>query len=52
MGPIQEVPRATEMPEDGNAFDSTCDQADPAPANDVAAVMAGYPSLTQIPAEF
>lgn len=51
MGEMLEVSRATEMPEDGNVFESTCDQADPAPANDVAAAMAGYPSVTQIEAE-
>ncbi len=51
MGPLQEVPRALEMPELGegdNIFASSCDLADPAPANDVAAVRSGYPSLTQV----
>lgn len=54
MGPLQEVPRALEMPvlpEGENVFESTCDLADSAPANDVAAVRAGYPSLTQVEAE-
>ncbi len=51
MGPVQEVPRALEMPvlpEGENVFESTCDLADPAPADDVAAVRSGYPSLTQV----
>jgi 5'-nucleotidase len=51
MGKLQEVPRATAMPEGVNVFQSTCDQRDPAPANDVAALVAGYPSLTQVPAD-
>lgn len=51
MGPLQEVPRAAtlpELPEGGNIFESSCDVADPAPADDVAAVRSGYPSLTLI----
>lgn len=54
MGPLQEVPRALEMPvlpEGENVFESTCDLADPAPADDVAAVRSGYPSLTQVEPE-
>ena len=54
MGPLQEVPRALEMPalpEGENIFASTCDLADPAPADDVAAVRSGYPSLTQVEAD-
>ena len=54
MGPLQEVPRALEMPalpEGESIFESTCDLADPAPANDVAAVRSGYPSLTQVEPE-
>jgi hypothetical protein len=44
------VPLATEFPEDhGNPFQSDCDLADPDPSDDVAAVRAGYPSLTSIP---
>ena len=38
---LQEVPRATEFPpfpEGDSPFNSLCDLADPAPANDVAAV--------------
>lgn len=51
MGPLQEVPRATalpELPEGESIFESTCDLSDPAPADDVAAVRSGYPSLTRI----
>ena len=48
MGPLQEVPRATEIPQDVNVFASTCDQVDPAPASDVAALLAGYPSISQV----
>lgn len=51
LGPVMEVPRATEVPvmtEGGDIFASTCDQADPAPVDDVSAVRAGYPALTQI----
>jgi 5'-nucleotidase len=54
MGPLQEVPRALELPEiapDDSIFASTCDLADPAPADDVAAVRSGYPSLTQVEPE-
>jgi len=54
MGSLQEVPRALEMPalpEGENVFASTCDLADPAPADDVAAVRSGYPSLTQVEPE-
>ena len=48
MGPLQEVPRATEIAEGVNVFVSTCDQSDPAPATDVAALLAGYPSISQV----
>lgn len=52
MGEMVEVPLATEFPEDhGNPFQSDCDLADPDPSDDVAAVRAGYPSLTSIPAD-
>ena len=51
MGELQEVPLATEMPADTNVFESSCDQSDPDPANDVAALVAGYPSITQVPPE-
>ena len=39
------------LPEGENVFESTCDLADPAPADDVAAVRSGYPSLTQVEPE-
>lgn len=51
LGPVVEVPRALEMPvlaEGEDIFASTCDQAGPAPVDDVAAVRAGYPAVTQI----
>jgi 5'-nucleotidase len=51
MGELQEVPRATEIPEGTNVFVSTCDLRDPAPATDVAALVAGYPAITQVPAD-
>jgi 5'-nucleotidase len=49
MGPLTEVPRATEFPEGANPFESTCDQSDPAPADDAIALIAGYPTITLIP---
>lgn len=51
MGELQAVPRALEFADGINPFESSCDQADPAPETDVAAIMAGYPSITQVPAE-
>jgi hypothetical protein len=54
MGELQAVERAVEMPplpEGMNAFQSTCDLSNPAPANDVLAVTNGYPSITQVPAD-
>jgi 5'-nucleotidase len=51
MGELQEVPRATEIPEGTNMFESRCDLSDPAPATDVAALLAGYPAITQVPAD-
>ena len=51
MGPLQKVPRALVMPplaEGENIFESTCDLGDPAPADDIAAVRSGYPSLTPV----
>lgn len=54
MGPLREVPRAEEMPqlpEGEDVFSSTCDLADPEPADDVTAVRSGYPALTQIEAD-
>ena len=55
MGELQEVPRATELPqlpEGQDIFSSTCDLSDPAPATDVEAVIVGYPSISQVPADF
>jgi 5'-nucleotidase len=54
MGELQAVERALEMPplpNEMSPFESTCDQTDPAPANDVLAVTNGYPSITQVPAD-
>ena len=51
MGELQEVPLATAVPAGVDVFGSGCDQADPAPATDVAALVAGYPSISQVPAE-
>lgn len=51
MGELQEVPRAPEFPPGANPFASTCDLADPRPATDYAALAAGYPSITQVPAD-
>jgi 5'-nucleotidase len=51
IGPLQEVPRATVLPEGVNVFESTCDQSDPAPADDIAAVRAGYPAISQVEPE-
>jgi len=48
MGDLQEVPRATATPEGVNVFESTCDQSNPAPADDVAAITSGYPSISQV----
>ena len=55
MGPLQAMPRATEMPvlpAGESIWASTCDLADKAPANDVAAVRSGYPTITQVEVEF
>jgi hypothetical protein len=49
MGELVEVPRATELPEDVNVFESTCDQAVSDPVDDIAAIVAGYPALTFVP---
>jgi 5'-nucleotidase len=51
MGELQEVALAAALPEGVNVFESSCDLSDPAPATDVAAIVAGYPSITQVPAE-
>jgi 5'-nucleotidase len=49
MGELVEVPRATELPEYVNVFESTCDQAVSDPVDDIAAIVAGYPALTFVP---
>lgn len=51
MGELQEVPRATEFADGVNVFESSCDLAGPPPATDVDALLVGYPSITQVPAE-
>lgn len=54
IGPLLEVPRALELPEvpeGDNIFASSCDQSDPDPADDIAAVRAGYASITQVEPE-
>lgn len=54
IGPLLEVPRALELPdvpEGDNVFSSSCDQSDPDPADDIAAVRAGYSSITQVEPE-
>jgi len=51
MGPLQVVPRASELAEDVNPFESSCDQAVAAPETDVAAIVSGYPSNSQVPAD-
>lgn len=51
MGPLQEVPLAPAFPEGVDPFASSCDLADPDPGTDYEALAAGYPSITQVPAE-
>jgi 5'-nucleotidase len=51
MGPLQVVPRASELAEDVKPFESSCDQAVAAPETDVAAIVSGYPSISQVPAD-
>lgn len=51
MGELQAVPRATEFPEGANPFASSCDLSNPAPASDYEALVVGYPSITQVPAD-
>lgn len=50
LGELVEVPRAEELPErpGKNVFESDCDLANPDPATDVEAVVAGYPALTHV----
>lgn len=51
MGELRAVPRAPELPAGVDVFESTCDLRDPRPDTDVEAIMVGYPSITQVPAE-
>ena len=51
MGTLQTVPLATAVPEGLDPFTSSCDQSDPAPANDVVAIAVGYPAVSQVPAD-
>jgi 5'-nucleotidase len=51
MGELQDVTRATELPEGVDVFASSCDLSDPAPATDIAALVVGFPSITQVPAD-
>lgn len=52
MGDLVETERATELPPDlEDPFGSSCDLSDPRPANDVAAVRVGFPSLTTVDPE-
>lgn len=51
IGELQSVPRAAEIAEGVNVFESRCDLSDSAPADDVTALIAGYPAITQVPAE-
>jgi 5'-nucleotidase len=49
MGEVVEVPLATEFPEGTNVFESDCDPSGPTPANDVLAIVAGFPTRTVVP---
>lgn len=51
MGDLVEVPIADAFPEGVNPFESTCDLADPDPADDYTAVASGYPTMTTVPPE-
>lgn len=54
MGELQAVERALEfppLPEGTTVFQSSCDLSNPAPATDVDALIVGYPSITQVPAD-
>lgn len=52
MGELVEVDLAPDFPEDhGSPFESDCAPGATTPADDVAALRAGHPSLTQVPAE-
>jgi 5'-nucleotidase len=51
MGEVVDVELATEIPEGANVFESACDPSGPPPADDVLAIMAGFPSRTVVPAD-
>ncbi|HQV57919.1 MAG TPA: 5'/3'-nucleotidase SurE [Ilumatobacteraceae bacterium] len=51
MGPLLAVERATTFPDGANVFASSCDLSGPTPTDDVAAILVGYPSITQVPAD-
>ncbi len=51
MGEVVDVELATEIPEGANIFESACDPSGPPPADDVLAIMAGFPSRTVVPAD-
>lgn len=50
MGELVAVERATKFPDGANVFESSCDLSAP-PTDDVAAILVGYPSITQVPAD-
>jgi 5'-nucleotidase len=49
MGDVVEVALATEIPEGVNVFESECDPSGAPPADDVLAIVAGFPSQTVVP---
>lgn len=51
MGDPVEVPLAARFPDGANPFVSRCDLAGPAPTDDYQALVAGFPALTEVPAE-
>lgn len=51
MGDVVEVPLADDFLEGHDPFESECTLDDPDPIHDHAALVAGYPALTMIPAE-
>jgi len=51
MGEVVEVPLATEFPEGVNVFESDCDPSAPPPADDVLAIVAGFPARTVVPSD-
>lgn len=51
MGDVVEVPLATDFPDGVNVFESSCDPSGPVPADDVLAIVAGFPTRTVVPAD-